>query len=121
MNNSSTPAPNKMDVSAFNNADMQTQKMTGAECINRFHKQLSATNNRALRTFNKMSSDFKFTVLTLANRSNPGTFQERDIGEPFESFDESKRLLIIKAMNEISRWGTIIPRFISEFDKKITE
>ncbi|WP_437887723.1 hypothetical protein [Phytobacter sp. V91] len=120
MNNSSTSAPNNTDASSFNNAATQIQKMSGSECISRFHQQLSATNNRALRTFNKMSSDFKFTVLTLANRSNPGTFQERDIGEPFESFDEEKSLLIIRSMNEISRWGSLIPRYISEFDKKVT-
>jgi hypothetical protein len=52
-----------------------------------------------------MSADFKFVVLTLANRNAPGTFQAKEIGKLFEYFDEARRLLIIKSMNEIARWG----------------
>jgi hypothetical protein len=36
---------------------------------------MKATENKALRNFNKLDEDFKFVVLTLANRNNPGAFR----------------------------------------------
>lgn len=114
MSNSTTNA------SSLNNADVKPQ-MSGAEFFQRYHWQQAATSNKALRYFNRMSADFKFVVLTLANRNAPGTFQAKEIGEPFEYFDEARRLLIIKSMNEIARWGQILPRWISEFETKLPE
>ena len=118
MNNSTTALniPNSL-----NNADIKPQQMSGDEFFKRYHWYQAATSNKALRYFNRMPSDFKFVVLTLANRNAPGTFQAKEVGEPFEYFDEARRLLIIKSMNEIARWGQILPRWISEREIKLPE
>lgn len=115
----STTAPTK--ASSLTNADVAPPQMSGEEFFQRYHWYQTATSNKALRYFNRMSADFKFVVLTLANRNAPGTFQAKEIGEPFEYFDEARRLLIIKSMNEIARWGQILPRWISEYETKLPE
>ncbi|ENL8694868.1 hypothetical protein AB6I52_003653 [Enterobacter hormaechei] len=83
--------------------------MSGEECLARFHQKLKMTENRALRNFNKLDDNFKFVVMTLANRANPGAFRTEEIGKPFEYFDVNRRKMIIIAMNEIARWGSILP------------
>lgn len=100
----------------FNNGDCLMDKpktMTGEECLARFHQTLKLTENRALRNFNKLDDDFKFVVMTLANRDNAGVFRIDEIGKPFEYFDVNRRKLIIEAMNKITRWGSILPRRFS--------
>ncbi|EKY3890499.1 hypothetical protein RCI33_003143 [Enterobacter hormaechei] len=87
--------------------------MSGEECLARFHQKLKMTENRALRNFNKLDDNFKFVVMTLANRANPGAFRTEEIGKPFEYFDVNRRKMIIIAMNEIARWGSILPRRFS--------
>ncbi len=73
-------------------------------------------NNPALRYFNRLDDDFKFVVLTLANREHTSAFKADEVGRPFEYFDEEHRLFIIEAMNKLSRWGKIIPRYLSAAD-----
>lgn len=100
----------------FNNSDCAEtlpEKMTGEECFARFHQKLKSTENRALRNFNKLDESFKFVVMTLANRTSPGAFRADEVGQPFEYFDIERRRLIIQAMNEITRWGSILPRRFS--------
>ena len=91
-------------------------KMTGDECLARFRQQLKATNNTALRNFNKLDNNFKFVVLTLANRLEPSSFKPDEIGKPFEYFEQVRRLLIIRSMNEITRWGSLLPARFSKHD-----
>ncbi|MGK7246075.1 hypothetical protein ACSPAH_12475 [Buttiauxella agrestis] len=91
-------------------------KMTGDECLARFRQQLKATNNTALRNFNKLDNNFKFVVLTLANRLEPSSFKPDEIGKPFEYFEQTRRLLIIRSMNEITRWGSLLPARFSKHD-----
>ena len=91
-------------------------KMSGDECIARFRQQLKATNNAAQRNFNKLDNTFKFVVLTLANRIEPSSFKPDEIGQPFEYFEQARRSLIISAMNEITRWGSLLPRRFSIHD-----
>lgn len=112
MNNSGV-TESDFAANPFINADLNPPKMSGRECFTRFHQKLKATQNGALRNFNKLSDDFKFVVMTLANRSNPGTFKQDEVGQPFEYFDQERRLLLIQAMNEIARWGTLLPRRFS--------
>ena len=96
-------------------------KMTGDECLARFRQQLKATNNTALRNFNKLDNNFKFVVLTLANRLEPSSFKPYEIGKPFEFFDQARRLLIIRSMNEITRWGSLLPARFSKHDCYLAE
>ncbi|MBM3059942.1 hypothetical protein GF718_01145 [Citrobacter braakii] len=84
--------------------------MSGEECLARFHHQRKATDNRAMRNFNRLDNDFKFVVLTLSNRLSPSAFRIEDVGKPFEYFDAERRKLIVSAMNRISRWGSIMPK-----------
>lgn len=65
--------------------------------------------NRAREFFNRQSDDYKFCILTLVNRHNPGKFSIGEVGEDFESFDLHRRELIIQAMNLINRWGELLP------------
>lgn len=116
MNGVNTAAQVQPAAKLFNNIDCQGEKpatMTGDECLARFYQKLKATENRALRNFNKLDENFKFVVMTLANRMVPGTFRADEIGQPFEYFDIERRKLIIQAMNEITRWGSILPRRFS--------
>lgn len=96
-------------------------KMTGDECLARFRQQLKATSNVAQRNFNKLDDNFKFVVLTLANRKEPTAFKSDEIGKPFEYFDMPRRFLIIESMNELTRWGSILPRRFSKHDIYLTE
>lgn len=122
MNKNTISAPIKTGAMQFNNSDFSApKKMTGEECFAHFHQKLKATDNRALRNFNKLNDDFKFVVMTLANRRDPGTFRQDEVGQPFEYFDRARRLLIIKAMNEITRWGEILPRRFSLYECVIPE
>lgn len=122
MNKNTISAPIKTGAMQFNNTDFNVpEKMTGEECFAHFHQKLKATENRALRNFNKLNDDFKFVVMTLANRHEPGTFRQDEVGKPFEYFDRSRRLQIIKAMNEITRWGEILPRRFSLHECVIPE
>lgn len=116
MNGVNTAAQVQPAAKLFNNIDCQGEKpaaMTGDECLARFYQKLKATENRALRNFNKLDENFKFVVMTLANRMVPGSFRADEVGQPFEYFDIERRKLIIQAMNEITRWGSILPRRFS--------
>lgn len=116
MNGINTAAQEAPAAKLFNKSDYQREQpaaMTGEECFARFHQKLKATENRALRNFNKLDENFKFVVMTLANRLVPGAFRADEVGQPFESFDVERRRLIIQAMNEITRWGSILPRRFS--------
>jgi len=117
-------APINAGALPFNNAgctDAQPVKMSGEECFARFHQKLRATQNGALRNFNKLDDNFKFVVMTLANRNEPGAFKSDEVGRPFEYFDQPRRLLLIKAMNEIARWGEILPRRFSLHESVLPE
>jgi len=117
-------APINAGAKPFNNtdcADVQPVKMSGEECFARFHQKLKATQNGALRNFNKLDDNFKFVVMTLANRNEPGAFKNDEVGRPFEYFDQSRRFLLIKAMNEIARWGEILPRRFSLHESVLPE
>lgn len=116
MNELNSTARNVPATTLFNNSDCieaEPQTMSGEECLARFHQKLKMTENRALRNFNKLDDNFKFVVMTLANRANPGAFRTEEIGKPFEYFDVNRRKMIINAMNEIARWGSILPRRFS--------
>ncbi|EPV3666881.1 hypothetical protein [Enterobacter hormaechei] len=116
MNELNSTARNVPATTLFNNSDCieaEPQTMSGEECLARFHQKLKMTENRALRNFNKLDDNFKFVVMTLANRANPGAFRTEEIGKPFEYFDVNRRKMIIIAMNEIARWGSILPRRFS--------
>lgn len=122
--NNHMSAPLKAGAIPFNNAgcvNQQPAKMSGEECFARFHQTLKATQNGALRNFNKLDENFKFVVMTLANRNEPGAFKNDEVGKPFEYFDQPRRLLLIKAMNEITRWGEILPRRFSLHESVIPE
>lgn len=85
-------------------------------------RQLRQNNdNPALRYFNRLDDDFKFVVLTLANRAHSAAFKADEVGKVFEEFDETHRLYIIEAMNKISRWGKMLPRYLSLADCALTE
>ncbi|SUW65452.1 Uncharacterised protein [Buttiauxella agrestis] len=117
----------KAPQTAFNNVYLiharidAPLKMSGDECLARFRLQLKATNNTALRNFNKLDNNFKFVVLTLANRLEPSSFKPDEIGKPFEFFDQARRLLIIRSMNEITRWGSLLPARFSKHDCYLAE
>lgn len=116
MNGLNSTAGNIPATKLFNNSDCtkaEPQTMSGEECLARFHQKLKMTENRALRNFNKLDDNFKFVVMTLANRANPSAFRTEEIGKPFEYFDVNRRKMIIIAMNEIARWGSILPRRLS--------
>ena len=116
MNGLNSTARNVPATTLFNNSDCieaEPQTMSGEECLARFHQKLKMTENRALRNFNKLDDNFKFVVMTLANRAHPGAFRTEEIGKPFEYFDVNRRKMIINAMNEIARWGNILPRRFS--------
>ncbi|UXD90749.1 hypothetical protein K2Y34_17095 [Cronobacter sakazakii] len=124
MNQNTISAPIKPGAKPFNNArceETRPEKMTGMECFARFHHQLKATQNGALRNFNKLDDNFKFVVMTLANRMEPGTFKCDEVGKPFEYFDQPRRLMLIRAMNEITRWGDILPRRFSLHEAVLPE
>lgn len=97
------------------------EPMTFAEFQQRWRQMRKNNENPALRYFNRQGDEFKFCVLTLANREQPGSFKQDEIGKPFESFDEPRRELIIKAMNKMSRWGEILPRRFSVSDCFLSE
>lgn len=99
----------------------QVESMTFDEFRRRWRQMRSNNENPALRYFNRQSDEFKFCVLTLANREHPATFKQEEIGKPFESFDEYRRELIIKAMNKMSRWGELLPRRFSISDCFLSE
>jgi len=116
MNGLNSTVRNIPATTLFNNSDCteaEPQTMSGEECLSRFHQKLKMTENRALRNFNKLDDNFKFVVMTLANRANPCAFRTEEIGKPFEYFDVNRRKMIIIAMNEIARWGSILPRRLS--------
>ncbi|MEZ3501610.1 hypothetical protein HP564_18935 [Pantoea sp. KPR_PJ] len=80
-------------------------------------------NNRnpALVAFNRQSDEFKFCVLTLANREKPGSFRLQEVGNAFETFDEARRKLIIAAMNKLVGWGRLLPRSFSDADRYLSD
>jgi hypothetical protein len=96
--------------------DCHSEKMTFDAF--RQHWRLLRDHNRnpSLRYFNRQNDDFKFCVLTLANRDCPGMFRLEDIGRPFQFFDQARREHIILAMNKLARWGNILPRQFSTAD-----
>lgn len=81
----------------------------------------SNSRNPALIAFNRQNDEFKFCVLTLANREKPGSFRLQDVGQDFETFDEARRELIIAAMNKMVRWGRLWPRPFSDADRYLSE
>jgi len=81
----------------------------------------SDSRNPARVAFNRQSEEFKFCVLTLANREKPGSFRLHEVGDAFESFDEPRRALIIAAMNKLVRWGRLLPRPFSDADQYLSE
>lgn len=127
MNNAALAKSVKASHTTFNNVYfMHAQidgplKMTGDECLARFRQQLKATSNTAQRNFNKLDNNFKFVVLTLANRLEPSSFKPDEIGKPFEFFEQARRALIIRSMNEITRWGSLLPSRFSKYDCYLTE
>lgn len=80
-------------------------------------KLFKRSENIALRRFNAGSDDFKFVVLTLANRRAAKLFSPSDIGRPFEAFSDYQREKIIDAMNSLSKWGHGLPNYISASDR----
>ncbi|WP_234479920.1 hypothetical protein [Erwinia sp. S38] len=94
----------------------QVKSMTFREFQQRWRQMRKNNENPALRYFNRQSDEFKFCVLTLANREQLGAFKLEEIGKPFESFDVLRRELIIKAMNKMSRWSEMLPRRFSISD-----
>ncbi len=99
----------------------KVETMTFDEFRKTWRQQLKANSNPALNYFNRQNEDFKFCVLTLANREAPGTFKADEVGKPFEYFDERRREKIIIAMNKVARWGRILPRQFSTADCFISE
>ncbi|MCU5779315.1 hypothetical protein N5923_17665 [Erwiniaceae bacterium BAC15a-03b] len=99
----------------------QVESMTFEEFQQRWRQMRKNNENPALRYFNRQSDDFKFCVLTLANREQPAAFKQDEIGKPFEYFDKYHRELIIKAMNKMSRWGELLPRRFSISDCFLSE
>lgn len=97
------------------------EKMTFSEFQQSWRQMRKINDNPALRYFNSQNEEFKFCVMTLANRERPSTFRQDEIGRPFESFTECQREMIIKAMNKISRWGKILPRQFSIADSFLSE
>jgi len=94
----------------------KVERMTFDEFRKSWRQMRDNNSNPALRYFNRQNDEFKFCVLTLANREQPGTFKQDEIGRPFEHFDEKRRELIIIAMNKIVRWGNILPHRFSTAD-----
>lgn len=124
MNGNLNAAQNNPETKLFNTVDCIADKpetMTGEECLARFHQKLRLTENRTLRNFNKLDENFKFVVMTLANREKPGVFRSDEVGQPFEYFDIERRKLIIEAMNKLTRWGSILPRRFSIHDCILAE
>lgn len=97
------------------------KKMTFSEFQQAWRKMRKNNDNPALRYFNRQNEDFKFCVMTLANRERPTTFRQDEIGSPFESFTETQREMIIVAMNKMCRWGRILPRQFSVADSFLSE
>ncbi|WP_428943247.1 hypothetical protein ACQK5W_10695 [Pantoea sp. FN060301] len=97
------------------------EKMTFSEFQQAWRKMRKNNDNPALRYFNRQNDDFKFCVMTLANRERPTTFRQDEIGRPFESFTETQREMIIVAMNKMCRWGRIILCQFSVADSFLSE
>lgn len=97
------------------------QPITFDEFQKRWRQMRDRHANPALRYFNQQNDAFKFCVLTLANRDHPKTFKANDVGEPFESFDECRRELIIEAMNKLARWGHTLPQQFSTADRVLPD
>ncbi|KAA5944031.1 hypothetical protein F3I27_15125 [Pantoea sp. Bo_2] len=92
------------------------QPMTFDEFRKKWRQMRDNNANAALRYFNHQNDEFKFCVLTLANRESPKSFKPDEIGKPFQYFEEERRRLIIIAMNKMARWGSILPRQFSTAD-----
>jgi len=97
------------------------EKMTFDEFRQRWRLLRDNNRNPSLRYFNHQHDDFKFCVLTLANRDCPGMFRREEIGKPFQYFDQARREHIIIAMNRLARWGNRLPRQFSTADCFLTE
>ncbi|MGD8204943.1 hypothetical protein [Mixta calida] len=99
----------------------KVERMTFDEFRKTWRQLLKNNSNPALNYFNRQNEEFKFCVMTLANRDAPGSFKVDEVGKPFEYFDESRRELIIVAMNKMARWGRILPRQFSIADSFLAE
>ena len=97
------------------------ERMSFSEFQQAWRKMRKNNDNPALRYFNRQNEEFKFCVMTLANRERPTTFRQDQIGRPFESFTETQRKMIIRAMNKVCRWGRILPRQFSVADSFLSE
>lgn len=67
------------------------EKMTFSEFQKSWRQMRKNKDNPALRYFNRQNDEFKFCVMTLANRERPATFRQDEIGQPFEYFSEEQR------------------------------
>ena len=97
------------------------ERMSFSEFQQAWRRMRKNNDNPAQRYFNRQNEEFKFCVMTLANRERPATFKQEEIGRPFESFTESQREMIIRAMNKMCRWGRILPRHFSVADSLLSE
>lgn len=116
----STPAP-FTEIRLVHARVDAIERMTFDEFRKSWRQMRKNNSNPSLNYFNRQNEEFKFCVLTLANREQPGTFKQDEIGQPFEYFDERRRELIITAMNKMARWGKILPRQFSVADSFLTD
>ena len=116
----STPAPFTEIRLVHARVDV-IERMTFDEFRKSWRQMRKNNSNPSLNYFNRQNEEFKFCVLTLANREQPGAFKQDEIGRPFEYFDEHRRELIIAAMNKMARWGKILPRQLSVADSFLTD
>lgn len=127
MDNAALAVPQKHATAPFTEIRLvharvdKVERMTFDEFRKTWRQLLKNNSNPALNYFNRQNEEFKFCVMTLANRDAPGSFKVDEVGKPFEYFDESRRGLIIMAMNKMARWGRILPRQFSIADSFLAE
>lgn len=127
MSNAALAVPQKHATAPFTEIPLvharvdKVERMTFDEFRKTWRQLLKNNSNPALNYFNRQNEEFKFCVMTLANRDAPGSFKVDEVGKPFEYFNESRRGLIIVAMNKMARWGRILPRQFSIADSFLAE
>lgn len=127
MSNAVLAVPQKHATASFTEIRLvharvdKVERMTFDEFRKTWRQLLKNNSNPALNYFNRQNEEFKFCVMTLANRDTPGSFKVDEVGKPFEYFDENRRELIIMAMNKMARWGRILPRQFSIADSFLAE
>ncbi|WP_343550700.1 hypothetical protein [Pantoea sp.] len=83
--------------------------------------QIKSNANYSMRYFNSHDAYFQSTVMSQANKRVPGAFKTSEIGLPFECFTQKQRLLLIQAMNELSKLGKAMPPSFPTADQFINE